>query len=474
MSANTRNKITFIRTNILVFVLIVISGMILLTSRSDTLNYDEFFSMSWSRMDWGDYISRLMADTHPPFHDILLKVLNDISGGNVYVARLLSASFAISLFWISGLFLKKHFGTKVAVFFVTFLYMNNLMIQKSTEIRMYSLATLLCLLNAMFFYLLIKNPERKYWIGFTISGVLAAYTQFFGILCMCFTYVGVLLYFFFRKEKREIRNWFLASIATIVAYLPWVAFAFGQVAEVSKDFWIEMPTSKLGPLREMFTTKYAYSYYLYFAVLVFLTVVSIIDFIKNKTAEAFWSAICSITLWGVYIIAYAFSYFIQPILVSRYLLMGFAITLLGSCIQIRKFNKYVIVPVLLAVSFLGSSVYFQYFKEQFNKNTTAFELYAEHNIEPEDEVYFIFRNYEHYFEHWLQYYVSKANIIGFETKDELLNQIKLSAEASNGKIWVVDFENEIGSNVLADDNFTDMGKHYISTQEFKLYSNKKY
>ena len=465
---------SYLKKNLVIIVLILITGMILLTCRNDTINYDEFFSMQWSRMNWKDYIARLMVDTHPPLHDIFLKAINDISGGNIYIARLFSAMCAIALFWTAGLFTRKEFGDKVSIFFILFLYMNNLMIQKSCEIRMYSLATLLCLANAIFFYKLIKNPKRSYWIGFVCFGVAAAYTQFFGILCMCFTYIGVLTYFIWKKEKKQVRNWFIAAAATVVAYLPWVYFAFGQVVEVSGDFWIEMPTSRLGPLKEMFTTKYAYSYWIYLAVLVLLTGWTIVDFIIHKDEESFWSLVCALTLWGVYVIAYLFSYFFQPILLSRYLLMGFAITLLGVSRLVKRVNGLVLTAILLIISYLGISMVIHYAQEQFNKNTTAFRLYAEHNIDTDDEIVFVYRNIQHYFEHFLLYYVPQAKIHGFETLDEMKAYLDdMDSNKSDVSTWIVDFANDevIDELTQIDEiTLTDMGEHYISTEGFRLYT----
>ena len=117
-------------------------------------------------------------------------------------SRLLSAVIGIMILWTGGLFIDEHFGKKASFFFVFFIYLNPFMIQKTTEIRMYMLASVFTIMSGIMSYSVLKDSKKKDWIFFVIFSLLAAYTHYYALLTMCFLYAGILIYFVFTHNKK--------------------------------------------------------------------------------------------------------------------------------------------------------------------------------------------------------------------------------------------------------------------------------
>ena len=100
--------------------LTIFSAMIFSLCFQDTINYDEFFSMQWSRLGWKEMMETLIADVHPPLYYILLKAVLDLTGQSLFFARLFSAVFGMALLWIGSLFLERNFGAITAFFYFSF------------------------------------------------------------------------------------------------------------------------------------------------------------------------------------------------------------------------------------------------------------------------------------------------------------------------------------------------------------------
>ena len=70
---------------LLFLTLTIFSAMIFSLCFQDTINYDEFFSMQWSRLGWKEMMETLIADVHPPLYYILLKAVLDLTGQSLFL-----------------------------------------------------------------------------------------------------------------------------------------------------------------------------------------------------------------------------------------------------------------------------------------------------------------------------------------------------------------------------------------------------
>lgn len=186
------------------FVLLcLLSLMFIFLCFQNTINYDEFFSMQWCRLEWKELMWRLINDVHPPLHYLLLKPILDLTNESMFCARLLSALAGIILLWTGSLFLEHLAGKKAALLFACFLYLNPFMVQKVTEIRMYMLASTFTVISGILSYYVMKEPKRKNWLLFVLFSLLAAYTHYYALLSMIFLYAGILIHFAFTPPRKR-------------------------------------------------------------------------------------------------------------------------------------------------------------------------------------------------------------------------------------------------------------------------------
>lgn len=456
-------------------VLILFTVMIISLCFQDTINYDEYFSMHWCRMKWKDLIQCLINDVHPPLYYLLLKPIVNLTNGNMLCARLLSAVSGIVSLWSGSLFLEHNFGKESAIFFSCFLFLNPFMIQKVTEIRMYMLASMFTGISGIISYYILKNPKRKYWIIFTVSSLLTAYTHYYALFCMIFLYMGILIYFVFKHVKKEIINWLFCSLATIIGYLMWLPTALKQVASVNNNYWISISPSRLAPLKELFYTMIPYTEYVYLGIVVILTVCLLLLFLKKKLLDDYWALMCVSALWGIFIFTTWYSYKITPILLSRYLIMPICLLFLGISSITRVLNKYIIIIACLFCVLIGGDRYIDSIKAQRNHNTTRTVEFANENFGENDVILYCNVNEDDiYFTNCVTYYFPNTICMPIETvqlnnPEEIVSETNMLSHMETA--WLLDTTHSMMENENNMEGFTieDYGSYGFNTMTFEIY-----
>lgn len=471
---------------ILFSLLILFTIMILSLCFQDTINYDEYFSMQWCRLDWKDFIQTLISDVHPPLYYLILKPILDLTNENMICARMLSAAAGIVTLWSGSLFGLRHFGKKSALFYACFLYLNPFMIQKATEIRMYMLASMFAVISGICSYHILSkenplknnrtcksNPQThnssgKSWICFTFSSLMAAYTHYYALLVMCFLYAGLIIYFIFTKNKKRIISWLICAACTIILYLPWLPVALKQVTAVNQAYWISMPTSRLAPLRELFYSAIPYSEHIYTCVFFILIIFALIRFIKDRTIDSYWTLMCSSALCGIMFFAIWYASHIRPILVSRYLIMAICLCILGISHMARYLNKYIVMLLCIFCFLVGGIRYRSAFLTQADRITTETVNFITQNSTLNDRIVYVNDGYG-YLAHCVEYYFPDTEYIGIE-KEELSELKKILSEV-DGSVWFLDdqkYMNDIQVNITG---YTtkDCGTYGFGTADFKIY-----
>lgn len=469
------NICNILKEKYIFIILTLFTVMIISLCFQDTINYDEYFSMHWCRMDWDELMQCLINDVHPPLYYLLLKPLVDITKGNMFCARLLSAVCGIVILWSGSLFLERNFGKKSAVFYAFFIFLNPFMIQKVTEIRMYMLATMFTMLSGIISYYILNAPKRKYWILFTVSSVLAAYTHYYALLCMIFLYAGILIYFVFTHVKKEIINWCLCALATIIGYLLWLPIALRQVTSVNNNYWIDIASSRLTPLKELFYTMIPYTEYVYLGIIVVLTVCLLVFFAKKRILDYYWALMCVSALWGIFSFTTWYSYKIKPILLSRYLIMSICLLILGISSITKVLNRYIIIIICLFCVIIGGDRYIDTVKSQSNHNTTKTLEFADENFAKDDVVlYCNVIEDDIYFANCLKYYFPNNVCIPIKTQQmqDLGGFLAGTDETSQLEtVWLLDTAHTMAqnNNPMEGVIIENCGNYGFSKMTFEIY-----
>ncbi|MDO9065792.1 MAG: glycosyltransferase family 39 protein, partial [Chloroflexota bacterium] len=214
---------------------------------SQSLWYDEAFSVYLARMGLGEIIARTAADIHPPLYYFLLHGWMLAAGSSEFALRFLSLIFGVLtlplFFQVSRRLLRflpvdaaPHTGiitasmAAIAPFYIWY----------SQEGRMYTLLTFLGALAALLLLRLLAGDARRPRLELVIWAALsvaAIYTHFYGFFLLAFQ----LLYVLWRVRtdagsRLAGRDILLAAAAVVLAYLPWLGVTFTRFG-ADASYW---------------------------------------------------------------------------------------------------------------------------------------------------------------------------------------------------------------------------------------------
>ena len=150
-------RIDSAKLNVLTNIVLAICAIGLISlnaARVSDMNFwgDECFSINLARMHFDEMLKATAADVHPPLYYAWLMLLISVLGDSAWVIRL-SAFIPYVLTVIFGLtIIRKEFGKRVSVLFITFCSITDMAIKYNVEARMYSFAALMVLLSFFFMY----------------------------------------------------------------------------------------------------------------------------------------------------------------------------------------------------------------------------------------------------------------------------------------------------------------------------------
>lgn len=457
-----KKKLKEFRFEIMMIILFLI--MSITACSHNFINYDEYFTMQWCRIPLPEFLHEVFHDTAPFLYYFMIRPLMLLTGQNILMARLFSLAALLILLILGSTFVRKSFGQKAMFFYLAILYLNPFMLQKSTEIRMYIWASAFTLLAGMFCYRLLMSPSRKSWICFTLFALMASCTHYYAVLTMVFPYLGLLLYFTFSHNKKELKNWLICSIVTVIAYLPFLLIAVAQIRE-SNGNWIPASTSRLAPLKELFYSPVRGSEYLYLGTMALGTLLSLIALLRTKKVEYYWSLICCGAFWGIAAFCILFGQLVKPILLSRYLIMPACLLFLGLVPAARHINKYLILTLCLCFALISSLQYrgaLWTVKEDQTKNTLRF---AEEQIREGDKILLI--SGDDYLYNCTDYFIPQAKLHyagAFETK-------QFPADAGDTGFWFFDSGEYLDQVELEKAGMAaeDFGRYQFGYIHMKIY-----
>lgn len=344
---------------------------------------DEAFSLRWSMWPFPDFFRRITLDVCP-LYLILLRIVLTVTNNSLLAAKLFSVLGVFLLFLIGVYFVRKEFGYKAMVFYCLFILFTPMTLKKAVEVRMYTLAFLgVTCSSVQMYHLLKKSANRKNWILFTVSSLAAAYTHYFSVLSLIVLYAGLLIFYLFTRNWKQVIAWLICSACTAIGYLPWVPVVIRQ-SNSETTSWITMSTSRLGVMRDVFQTHIPKLENVYILMLIVLLIVGFILFCKLKTVELYWSLVCMSTVWVVLIFGLIWQSLMRPILVDRYLMIPLCISIMGMSYIWKYISKYALLLPCILFLITGMGTYPKVFEEEYNPITKETLAFAQAHIQDAD------------------------------------------------------------------------------------------
>lgn len=199
-----------------------------------SLRLDEAQSLWQSSRSPLGILNIISQDVHVPFYPLLLHFWQLLFGNDISQVRILSLLLFLAAIPATYFLGKKAFNSGVGLFGALLMSISPFLNWYGNEIRMYSLMTLLTILNQYYFISLLKAGEDenlpkaeviKAWVGFGITAVFGIYSHYFFWLVLL---TPALFFIFYKKHfpAKSLRNFALLVILLALAIAPWLFFVW--------------------------------------------------------------------------------------------------------------------------------------------------------------------------------------------------------------------------------------------------------
>lgn len=311
---------------------------------------DETFSMKLSENSFPQIVRLTAMDVHPPLYYFILRIIV-ILGKMISVNPVVAGKFAsvlpfLLLEFVSLTRVRKRFGDFAAAFsFMSIAGMPQMM-NYAVNIRMYSWGMFFLAMSFLAFCDLIVCVEEKQRIAaveFVLWGIAAVYTHYFACIGIAFLYL-ILLGYWYRRQKKSIKIWFLCAAMLCVAYLPWIPTLLNQIGSVREEYWIEpIKASSVVAFFKFLFNPSVWAYHSGTILGAFLCLLVLMVLLKHdKTADG-RIYVCSAAGIGmvffVMLIGCLVSLLMKPVLVQRYLFLATGAMWLGVAIGLSGWKN---------------------------------------------------------------------------------------------------------------------------------------
>jgi mannosyltransferase len=341
--------------------------------------YDEAFSVQVSKLAVSQTVQAAAADVHPPLYYVLLHYWITVFGISELSVRLLSALFgvlAIPMIYVLG---RQLFSEEAGLVAALILALSSFNIWYSQETRMYTLMVLLTLLSMYFFLQLLQWSTLASSAGYVLSTTLLVYTHNYGwfVVIAQNIYVASLL-LLSRRRTHKLRRWIMLQAIVLALFVPWMASFVKQVVRSGAATWLGPPT-----LATIFQTFSRYSgTTVLLALFLGLSVLSLFAYQKVcgsmdwkaplKALESYsWQVriqdaasvyFLSVWLLTINLIPFTLSRFSTPVYFDRYTIAAsvalYLLVAKGTVNIQHRYTKLAVIGIIVILSAANLQVYY--------------------------------------------------------------------------------------------------------------------
>jgi mannosyltransferase len=247
-----------------------------LLARGQNIWFDEAYSIMLAHQSVPRLLELTGVDAHPPLYYLYLKMWAGLFGYSNMALRMSSILLAGLAIFFMIILIKRLFNNKIAVLASSLLILTPLFLRYSYEIRMYVLASIICIIATILLDVALKNKnDKKMWFFYALSVATGMYTLYITVFVWIAHGIFVIFFGDFGssknvKVKAKIssgskffskfvpkgfldmnRYWLVSIIVAIIIYTPWLPSlidqlrhsALGNVAKaVSPDAVVNITT----------------------------------------------------------------------------------------------------------------------------------------------------------------------------------------------------------------------------------------
>lgn len=198
---------------------------------------DEVYSLAPIQGTWGELMSCLRLDSHPPLFFVLEKVWYGVFGGEVFAMKSFSIVPTVLTMVLGGVFLKKEVSSRASLLYMLAFFASENILLYSIEIRMYTWALFFVTMSGVCAWYLISRGKWVWAALFLLSAAASAYTHYYAGIVVGIGYVLMWVYTVKYARGNEVKLGVI-GVCAVVVYMPWIGIAVESFEFFSKDFWI--------------------------------------------------------------------------------------------------------------------------------------------------------------------------------------------------------------------------------------------
>ena len=199
---------------------------------------DEAIVVGLVRKSWGGMLAGVAGNGHSPLHYAVAWLLVKLFGESGFVFHLSAALPYYLLLVLSATLIRKWFGRKTAVAFMTLCSLLECAILYNVEIRMYVWCQLFILLTYLMLYKVLQTQQPVYYVWMALFSLGAVYSHYFALAGVGLLYFGLLLYAVFAR-RQTIWRVLLSGGSVLLFFAPWLFYAKTASGRVISNYGIE-------------------------------------------------------------------------------------------------------------------------------------------------------------------------------------------------------------------------------------------
>lgn len=206
--------------------------------------YDEAFAVLFAEKGLSAMLIGTLApagagasDVHPLGYYTVLWAWMRLFGESLLSVRALSVAASLATIVVVHALARELFDVPTALVAAFLASLAPFQVHYGQEIRMYSFLGLWLLLATFCYWRGTKSSLWLWWAGLAIFAAFAQYTHnLAGFYLLALAFWPVLT-----RNWRALGRVFLAGVAALVLYLPWLTHLPAQFAKVDQTYWIQRP-----------------------------------------------------------------------------------------------------------------------------------------------------------------------------------------------------------------------------------------
>lgn len=208
---------------LLIILLLALTLRINLLLHRGTLWFDEHYSVYFSSIpSWADTWKYWLLENNPPFYHIILRFyFNFIDKNNEFMLRIPSIVFGLITIALLYIYAQKIFSKHAAILSSLFLTLTTTHIRYSTEVRMYSLLTMLTIISTMLFDKIFfkKKYTKLWWSLYTILTIILLYTH---LTAATIIVIHLVTLIYIKSNKKIIKQWLISQTIAVMVWSVWL------------------------------------------------------------------------------------------------------------------------------------------------------------------------------------------------------------------------------------------------------------